>query len=93
MRFEKKLTGAFCAICGAAIACGGTHSIECKPRVEMCAPLAIHQPDAPHRDPAPIQTVQIIVAANTSTGTSRIVGGHYPDADEFFSSTVVRASE
>jgi hypothetical protein len=54
MWFEKKAIGAVCVACGASLAWNGAHpGIECRPRIELCAPTAIYMPDMPHKEPAP----------------------------------------
>jgi hypothetical protein len=72
MRFNAKLTGAICAVCGAVLLANSAHpNLECRPRIELCAPPAIHLQDLPEKDPAPVRTTGLIeVVASSSASLS-----------------------
>src|SRR6266567_4878608 len=67
MIFEKRVVGAVCVACGATPALNGAHpNIECKPRIEFCAPTAMHSPDMPHNDPSPLRTTGFVTVAGST---------------------------
>lgn len=73
MRFEKKIIGAVCAICGAALLNAGQPHSDCQPKVELCAPAAKHLDDDQHRDPAPQRTRAVIEILASSTASFEFV--------------------
>ena len=75
MQFEKKKFGAVCAICGAAVLNAAQPHHECRGVVVqaeriVCPPPLFHQPDNPHKHPAPLEARGLTVTVSTSASVS-----------------------
>jgi hypothetical protein len=71
----KKMLGAVCAICGAAVLNAAQPHHECRSVVVlaervMCPPPLFHQPDNPHRHPGPLEARSLTVSVSTSVAPS-----------------------